>query len=229
MMPSGMNVKGKTIILTNPNLLNQKNVILQSIGPGGNPIYQQIPISNMSNIAGLRGATIVTGPPGLVKAGEQQKNNQMPALVPTSNLSGNIQGIQGLRQVVVQTSNSQTMPTLTTNNVHIRPMLGNMPQGQLTLIQRPGQQPQLVQTIQQSPQQTIQRAIITQQPQQTIQIQQQPQIVQTSQAGTTAAIQTQRRGLSLSVSFLKVLRALELKDYFNNNIFLFQYLRNFRR
>ena len=203
-MPSGMNVKGKTIILTNPNMMNQKNVILQSIGPGGNPIYQQIPISNMTNIAGLRGATIVTGPPSLVKAGEQNKNNQMPALVPTSNnLSNNIQGIQGLRQVVMQTSNAQqTMPTLT-NHVQIRPMMGNMPQGQLTLIQRPGQQPQLVQTIQQAPQ-TMQRAIITQQPHQTIQIQQQqqPTIVQTSQPATTATTtqSTQRRGLSLSVS-----------------------------
>jgi negative elongation factor A len=218
MMPS--NVKGKTIILTNPNLLTQKNsVILQSVGPGGNSVYQQIPIQNVSGLTGLRGATIVTNPPGLIKTGGQNElqkgnNQQIPALVPTSNLS--TQNIPGLTPVVIATSNqqqNQSLPTLITkmsstqpNQVQIRPVLTTMQQPQLTLIQRPGQQPQLVQTIQ--PQQ---RTIITQQPQQqtvqTVQIQQQPttQVVQQQSSqgsGTTTTVQlNQRKGLSLSVSF----------------------------
>lgn len=224
MMPS--NVKGKTIILTNPNLLTQKNsVILQSVGPGGNSVYQQIPIQNVSGLTGLRGATIVTNPPGLIKTtgNDQQKTNnqQIPALVPTSNLS--TQNIPGLTPVVIATSNqqqNQSLPTLITkmstgqpNQVQIRPVLTTMQQPQLTLIQRPGQQPQLVQTIQPQ-QQTIQtRTYITQQPQQqTVQIQQQQpttQVVQqqTSQSsGTAATVQlNQRKGLSLSVSLTNFL------------------------
>lgn len=213
MVPS--NQKGKTIILTNPNLITQKNsVILQSVGPSGNPVYQQIPLQNVSGLTGIRGATIVTStPPGLIKTvggdQSQQKNNQqIPALVPTSNLT--TQTMPGLTPVMIATSNhqqQQQLPTYVTkvsqpNQVQIRPVLTTInQQPQLTLIQRPGQQPQLVQTIQQPQQQTIQRAVITTtQPQQTIQIQQQPtQIVQqqTSQASSGT---TQRRGLSLSVS-----------------------------
>lgn len=82
--------------------------------------------------------------------------------------------------------------------------------GQLTLIQRPGQQAQLVQQIVQP--QTMQKTIITRpvvQVQQTQQVTQQGQTVVQANAvakatGTAAANNAtgQRRGLSLSVRFI---------------------------
>lgn len=106
----------------------------------------------------------------------------------------------------------------TSNQVQIRPVLTAVPQGggQLTLIQRPGQQAQLVQQIVQP--QTIQKTIITR-PAQVVQVQQTQQATQQGQttiqanagakvAGTAAANNAagQRRGLSLSVRyFLKLL------------------------
>lgn len=232
-VPSGCNVQGKTIILANPNMLTQKGVILRSVGPGGNTIYQQIPVGNVSGLSGLTnigGTTYVTGPPGLIKtSNDQQQINQMPALVPTSSYHQTT--MPSLTPVVFSNSNQQQMPTLITNmanmqqgNVQqtqtiIRPVITSnqsgmnvLPQG-LTLIQRPGQKPQLVQTIQQhGQQQQIQRTIITQQqPQQQFQIRQQPTVVhlpqhqqqqqqqpiQQQQVGQPA----QRKGLQLSVSF----------------------------
>lgn len=229
-MPS--NVKGtKTIILTNPNLLSgQKNVLLRS----GNTVYQ---LGNVQGLQGLQGTTLVTtGPPGLIKSEQQntqqQQTQQMPALVPTNHQ----QNIPSLTPVMF-TSNQQqkSIPTLITNigtqqnhaqqaqqqqqqgTTIIRTNVGNVnmvPQG-LTLIQRPGQQPQLVQTIQQATQgqpQQIGRTIITAQPaqQQTIQIQKIPQVVtqqtnhvqQIQQQQQSAQQATVRRGLSLSVSCL---------------------------
>lgn len=209
-MPSGVAMKGKTIIVSNQNQnlnLGQRNVILQSVGPGGNPIYQQIPITS--------------GVLRTIADQNQQKNsNQIPALVPTSNLTQSIPGL-----VIANTSNQQaqqTVPRLITNlatiqpqtssnHVQIRPVLTAVPQGgQLTLIQRPGQQAQLVQAAQLMQPQTIQKTIITrpqvvvQQTQQTAQ--QNQQISQASGAGTTIKVATtaaaggQRRGLSLSVN-----------------------------
>lgn len=209
-MPGGVAMKGKTIIVSNQNQnlnLGQRNVILQSVGPGGNPIYQQIPITS--------------GVLRTIADQNQQKNsNQIPALVPTSNLTQNIPGL-----VIANTSNQQaqqTVPRLITNlatiqpqtssnHVQIRPVLTAVPQGgQLTLIQRPGQQAQLVQASQIMQPQTIQKTIITR-PQVVVQQTQQQaqpnqQISQASGVGTTIKVATtaaaggQRRGLSLSVN-----------------------------
>lgn len=234
-VPPGCNVQGKTIILANPNMLTQKGVILRSIGPGGNTIYQQLP-AGLSGLTNIGGTTYVTGPPGLIKTSndqlqqQQQQINQMPALVPTSSYHQTT--MPSLTPVVFSNSNQQQqMPTLITNmanmqqgNVQqtqtiIRPVITSnqsgmnvLPQG-LTLIQRPGQKPQLVQTIQQhGQQQQIQRTIITQQqPQQQFQIRQQPTVVhlpqqQQQQQQQPQIIQqqqqppAQRKGLSLSVS-----------------------------
>lgn len=208
-MPSAM--KGKTIIVSNQNQnlnLGQRNVILQSVGPSGNPIYQQIPISSLQRT--------------IADQNQQKTSNQIPALVPTSNLTQNIPGL-----VIANTSNTQqtqqTMPRLITNIATIQPQQQNhvirpvlTQGGQLTLIQRPGQQAQLAQIVQQQPQTTIQKTIFTTRPQVVVQ-QQQQQTVQrqaVSQAtGTPTTIKVtttpaqataaggQRRGLSLSVGF----------------------------
>ncbi|XP_017074674.2 negative elongation factor A isoform X2 [Drosophila eugracilis] len=153
--------KNKTIILT------QKGVILRNIG---GDMYQQIPISNVGNLQGLGSTTLMTttaGPPSLVKTTpssgvqlqQQQPGKQiLPTLIPTSTLGG--------QHVIVQ----QQQPTNVIGNSQqqtiIRPVMTNvggglttLPQG-LTLIQRPGQQPQLVQ-VQAAPGST-QRTIITQ-------------------------------------------------------------------
>jgi hypothetical protein len=131
-------------------------------------------------------------------------------------------------QLVLANSNQsgqqsqQTVPRLITNigplgqqqnHVQIRPVLTGLPQGgQLTLIQRPGQQAQLVQATQIMQPQTIQKTIITRP--QIVQVQQTQQaaqqIVSQATAGTTIKVATtaantttgQRRGLSLSVSYL---------------------------
>ncbi|KAH8268116.1 hypothetical protein KR026_000147 [Drosophila bipectinata] len=190
--------KNKTIILT------QKGVILRNIG---GDMYQQIPISNVGNLQGLgAGTTLVTttaaGPPSLVKttpstgvqlqqaqqqAGQPAKQQILPTLIPTSSLGG--------QHVIVQ----QQQPTNVIGNspqqTIIRPVmtsvgggLTTLPQG-LTLIQRPGQQPQLVQ-VQAAPGST-QRTIITQSSpaapasqQQPRQQQQQIQLVQHKPAST---------------------------------------------
>lgn len=221
-VPPGCNVQGKTILLANPNMLTQKGVILRSIGPGGNTIYQQIPVGNVSGLSGLTnigGTTYVTGPPGLIKTSNDQQQqpqqqqqiiNQMPALVPTSSYHQTT--MPSLTPVVFSNSNQQQMPTLITNmanmqqgNVQqtqtiIRPVITSnqsgmtvLPQG-LTLIQRPGQKPQLVQTIQQHGQpQQIQRTIITQQqPQQQFQIRQQPTVVHLQQNQQQQQLQQQQ-------------------------------------
>lgn len=238
------NVKGKTIILTNPNLLSgQKNVLLRS----GNTVYQLS--GNMQSLQNLNvgGTTLMTttGPPGLIKTDQtgqtQGTTQQMPALVPTN------QQMPSLTPVVYANQQQKSIPTLITNlqtqqgnhlqhqtqtqgQTIIRPVLtsgGSLPQG-LTLIQRPGQQPQLVQTIQQTQTQPTQigRTIITAQPQQkTTTIQQQPQILSYKKIPQQTTIQLQQvpqqqqqqtiqqqvvqtrkqgKGLSLSVSFCQV-------------------------
>lgn len=83
-----------------------------------------------------------------------------------------------------------------------------LPQGSLTLIQRPGQQAQLVQTIQQQPQ-IVKNTDIwrTTQVQQNQQQQQQQQVQQQQQQQTIQVQQQvaqpvqQRKGLTLSVYF----------------------------
>jgi hypothetical protein len=121
------------------------------------------------------------------QAGQQQHTQGVPRLI--TNLTP-IGGQQG------------------SNHVQIRPVLTGMPQGQLTLIQRPGQQAQLVQATQIMQPQTIQKTIITRP--QIVQVQQQAaqnQVVSQTTAGTTIKVATstantatgQRRGLSLSV------------------------------
>lgn len=236
-VPPGCNVQGKTIFLANPNMGTQKGVLLRSVS--GNTIFQQLP-AGLSGLTNIGGTTYVTsGPPGLIKTTndqqqlqQQQQINQMPALVPTSSYHQTT--MPSLTPVVFSNSNQQQMPTLITNmanmqqgNVQqtqtiIRPVITSnqsgmnvLPQG-LTIIQRPGQKPQLVQTIQQhGQQQQIQRTIITQQqPQQQFQIRQQPTVVHIPQQQQQPQQQpqiiqqqqqppAQRKGLSLSVS-LKV-------------------------
>lgn len=223
--PGGMNMKGKTIILANPNQLTQKGgVIIRQ----GNQLYQQIPLSNFLNAG---------GPPGLVKTEpmsqqqQQQQNKQIPALVPASS----IQNISSLAPVMIQqstqgipallsTANQQQLQQQQKTTTVVRPVqmtnmqgMSVLPQG-LTLIQRPGQQPQLVQlsgnqTLQGQPT-TIQRTIIrqhapTQQQgdrpklrQQTIYVPQQTQIQQIQQTNQQQAqLPSNRKGLTLPVGF----------------------------
>lgn len=207
-MPGGV-VKGKTIIVSNQNQnlnLGSRNVILQSVGASG-PIYQQIPITS-----------------GVLRTIQnQQKPNQIPALVPTSNLTQNVPQLVLANSSQGQQNSQQTVPRLitniatlqpqqqTTNHVQIRPVLTAVPQGgQLTFIQRPGQQAQLVQTGQIVQPQTIRAITRPQMVQvQTQQVTQQNQQVSQAATGTsikvasTAANATgQRRGLSLSVRLL---------------------------
>jgi len=146
---------------------------------------------------------------------------------------------QNVPQLVLSTNNAQqnqqiqqqTVPRLitniaslqpqqqTTNHVQIRPVLTAVPQGgQLTLIQRPGQQAQLVQAAQLVQPQTIQKTIITRP--QVVQVQQQTatqtqQVTSQATTGTTIKVSTaaanatgQRRGLSLSVSSLLCIKSV---------------------
>lgn len=217
-MPGGV-VKGKTIIVSNQNHQNlnlgSRNVILQSVGASG-PIYQQIPISS--------------GVFRTIGDQHQQKTTttyKIPALVPSNNMTQNVPQLvlanSANAQPGQQQTHQQTVPRLITNittlqpqqqgsnHVQIRPVMTQG--GQLTLIQRPGQQAQLVQASQIMQQPNIQK-IITRpqivQVQQTQQVAQQNQQVSSqAQAGTTIKVATtaanatgQRRGLSLSVSFI---------------------------
>jgi negative elongation factor A len=207
-MPTGV-VKGKTIIVSNQNQnlnLGPRNVILQSVGASG-PIYQQIPLTSSV----LR---------SIGDQNQQKTSVQIPALVPST---------QNVPQLVISSGNQQNqqqqaVPRLITNittvqpqqqsanHVQIRPLLATVPTqgGQLTLIQRPGQQAQLVQATQIVQPQTVQKTIIRPQMiqvQQNTQVQQNPQ--QISQLSGTVKVTTastnstgQRRGLSLSVIYL---------------------------
>lgn len=188
------NVKGgNTIILANPNVQTQKTFILRTIGADGKTTFQQVPLSNLTGLNlgnNTNNMTIVSNPPSLIKT--SSSNQQIPALVPTSSYTQNMQ------PVVITPTNShqQTInqqPQQQQQTIHIqqqpqqqgatiiRPVLltnqqgvSMIPQG-LTLIQRPGQQPQLVQTQtvqQQGQQQQIHRTIITQQPEQQQQMRQ---------------------------------------------------------
>lgn len=143
--------------------------------------------------------------------------------MPTNNLTQNVpQLVLSTNAQQNQQTQQQTVPRLitniatlqpqqqTTNHVQIRPVLTAVPQGgQLTLIQRPGQQAQLVQAAQIVQPQTIQKTIITRP--QVVQVQQQAttqtqQVTSQAATGTTIKVSAaganatgQRRGLSLSV------------------------------
>lgn len=206
------NVKGKTIILANPsNLSQQKTFLLRSVGPDGNTVYQQVPISSVAGLQNLTGNNNInnmilttTQSPGIIKTTQPQQiqiQQQQPQFQQIQTTQSNQQQLPAL----VPTSYTPMVITSTQNVQQQRPLLVTtsgqgmnlLPQG-LTLIQRPGQQAQLVQTIQQP---------------QTIRLQQQPQIVQIQQPQQqqlqlnpqrTTIVTTQpqqpRKGLSLSVS-----------------------------
>lgn len=243
-MPTN-NKTGKTIILPNPNvnLTNvqpTKGIFIRSVGPDGNPIFQ--PISNMSGLTNIGGTTILATAPQntiikstgqSIQQNQQQiiNNQQIPALVPTSQFSG-------LTPVVIashgqnQTTNIPSLiasNAINRNNQSTTIQMQPQPQGQtiirpvyvtntnnhtvipqgFTLIQT-NQRSQLVQTLQQ-PQQ-MQRTILTQPGGQQInQLQiraQQPQLIQIqpnqqSQQHTIVQQQASRgRGLTLSVKFI---------------------------
>lgn len=135
------------------------------------------------------------------------QTQNVPQLVLASGQQG--QQTQTVPRLITNIAGLQPHQTSTSNQVQIRPVLTAVPNsgGQLTLIQRPGQQAQLVQQIVQP--QTIQK-IITR-PAQVVQVQQtqatqQGQVTAQANAakpGATAAANNaagQRRGLSLSVS-----------------------------
>lgn len=182
----------------------------------------------------------------------------MPALVPTSYQPVVIQSsnnatqiLSGMQQTQMQQNQPQTIhvqqqPTQS-NQTTIRPLIITNTQGvnilpqSLTLIQRPGQQAQIVQTVNsQGQHQQIQRTVIAQptqqqqqqQPtiltQQHIRVQQQSsnQIPQLNQAQTTQIVsnnqiqktiikpqvQGQKKGLHLSVSVIKINYAVNETD-----------------
>ncbi|XP_059608942.1 negative elongation factor A [Phlebotomus argentipes] len=224
---SAPNVKGKTFILTNPGMLAQKGVIIKSVAPGGNTIYQQIPISNVSGLQNLTGTTILTGSPaGIIKTSGEQSGqattatlNQIPALVPTRSIS---QNIPSLTPVVIAPQNQQqNIPALITNvsslqqqntiqspqGTIIRPVLATNMQGLnvlnqqgYTLIQRPGGQPTLIQAIPAS-QATVQQAQQAPSQQQAAQIQRSATVQAVQQPGQPRQVQSAqpiRKGLSLS-------------------------------
>lgn len=107
------NVKaGNTIILANPNVQTQKTFILRTIGADGKTTFQQVPLSNLTGLNlgnNANNMTIVSNPPSLIKtstSNQTSSNQQIPALVPTSSYTQNMQ------PVVITPTNShqQTMP-----------------------------------------------------------------------------------------------------------------------
>lgn len=183
-------MKGKTIILANPNTSQQKTIILRTVGADGNTILQQVPISSVSGLQNI------TTQQTQQQQGQSQQQQQIPALVPTSYVitsQNNPQIIANLPQ----TQNQQGTRLLLTNNANNQVIL---PQG-LTLIQRPGQQAQLVQTIQ--PQQQQQSS--------QIRIQQQPQIVQ---------IQTHQNQAQQQIQMQQVIY-ISFKQIHANHVFTF--------
>lgn len=145
-----MSPKGKTIILANPNASQQKTIILRSVGPDGNTILQQVPISSVSGLQNLTGNTnnivLTQGAGGnLIKTtttnqptqfqqiqntGAQQQQQQIPALVPSY-------------APMVITSQTQNSPQIITN---LQQQPQQSQQGTRLLLTNSGQ---FVQTIQQ--------------------------------------------------------------------------------
>ncbi|KNC31580.1 Negative elongation factor A [Lucilia cuprina] len=209
------NVKNKTIILT------QKGVILRNIG---GDMYQQIPISNVGSLQSLgSGATTLmttaAGPPGLVKTTSATTMQQHPTQTITLQQQQGTQASKQLTTIIPQQQHlivqqqPQSTTSLLTNQPSqqtiIRPVMTNVQSGLttlpggLTLIQRPGQQPQLVQVQttpvqQQQQQQTqIQRTIITQPAlQQQTQLRPQQIVLQQKPATTQQRLITTTGGLA---------------------------------
>lgn len=216
-MPSG-GMKGKTIIVSNQNQnqinLGGRNVILQSVNASGTPIYQQIPTSGEKKISFYHyfydNFYVI-----FLALVQSNLHQNVPQLVlANSNAAAGQQQQQTVPRLITNIASIQPQQTSTTGQVQIRPVITAVPQGggQLTLIQRPGQQAQLVQQIMQP--QTIQKTIITRP--QVIQVQQtqnanQQAFQQAAGTGTTIKMAStartnagtgQRKGLSLSVRFL---------------------------
>lgn len=141
------------------------------------------------------------------------QTSNVPQLVLANSNAAAGQQQQTVPRLITNIASLQPQQTTTTGQVQIRPVITGVTQGggQLTLIQRPGQQAQLVQQIMQP--QTIQKTIITRpqvvQVQQTQQTNQQgQQVTQAANTGTTIKVAStaganatgQRRGLSLSVN-----------------------------
>lgn len=147
------NVKSKpTIILTNTNPSQQKTILIRTVGPDGNPILQQVPISTVSGLQNITGNTnniVLTqsGAGNIIKTSTanqqpqfqqiqitgtqpQQQQQQIPTLVPTSytQIITNPQQQQNQQQ-------PQTRLVLT-NSGQNQVILPQGLQGQLTLIQR---------------------------------------------------------------------------------------------
>ncbi|KAL5282408.1 NELFA family protein [Megaselia abdita] len=197
--------KGKTLYIP------QKGIVLQNIG---GDMYKQIPISNVSNLQTLTSTS--SNPPSLVQSlstSANKQQQQIPALIPSSNLPVVIQQQPQAVQTIISTPQQQTTlirPMLTTN---VQGNVTSLPQG-LTLIQRPGQQPQLVQLqrpqtqmqrIITNPQQQARPQIILQQKPQTIitqQSNQQPtqQIIQVQQPAQQQPQRMHRKGVAIPVS-----------------------------
>lgn len=142
------NVKGKTIILANANTSQQKTIILRSVGPDGNTILQQVPISSVSGLQNLTGNTnniVLTqsGGSNIIKTStanqqpqfqqiqitgtQQPQQQQIPALVPTS-----------YTQIITNSQQPQNQQQPQTRLVLTNPGQNQsvlLPQG-LTLIQR---------------------------------------------------------------------------------------------
>lgn len=115
------NVKaGNTIILANPNVQTQKTFILRTIGADGKTTFQQVPLSNLTGLNlgnNANNMTIVSNPPSLIKtstSNQTSSNQQIPALVPTSSYTQNMQ------PVVITPTNShqQTMPQVIDYSVY---------------------------------------------------------------------------------------------------------------
>lgn len=111
------NVKGgNTIILANPNVQTQKTFILRTIGADGKTTFQQVPLSNLTGLNlgnNTNNMTIVSNPPTLIKTStnnQTSSNQQIPALVPTSSYTQNVQ------PVVITPSNQQNIPQASISN-----------------------------------------------------------------------------------------------------------------
>lgn len=110
------NVKGKTIILANPNTSQQKTIILRSVGPDGNTILQQVPLSSVSGLQNITGNTnnIVltqgTGGSNITIQAQQQPQQQIV----------NYQPVNSQTQTIHVQQQPQTPRLLLTNNSGVK-------------------------------------------------------------------------------------------------------------
>lgn len=107
------NVKGKTIILANPNASQQKTIILRSVGPDGNTILQHVPLSSVSGLQNITGNTN-----NIVLTQGTSGSNIIKTSTPNQSQFQQIQTIQAQQQpqtIHVQ-QQPQTPRLLLTNN-----------------------------------------------------------------------------------------------------------------